>query len=84
MGTMKFLEMLGQNPTVSQDDYLAVIGNLDVADEERQSLRGRDATKLASLLGGRAQMWCAIMAPDEAPSEEEEPDDEPNREPDQK
>jgi hypothetical protein len=79
---VKFLESLGREPSFDHDRYQAAIDTLDVGEAERESLRGRDAGKLAELLGGRAKMWCAVMAPDRAPAEEDEPSL-PDQEPDQ-
>ena len=84
MLTVKFLEDLGRNPAISEAEYQASIKTFGLTDAEATCLTGRDATKLAALLGGRAQMWCAIMAPDDAPAdlpaepshEEPEPDQE--------
>lgn len=83
MLTVKFLETLGRNPEMGEADYQAAVASLGLQDAEAECLIGRDATKLSTLLGGRAEMWCAIMAPDEAPAEDEPfaPDEEPEQGP---
>jgi hypothetical protein len=84
MLTVKFLEDLGRNPAMCEIDYQAAITTLGLKDAEASCLIGRDASKLATLLGGRAKMWCAIMAPDEAPAEDQPllPDEEPEQDAD--
>lgn len=79
MRTVKFLEELGRKPALTDVEYTTAINALGVDEAETESLLGRDASKLASLLGGRAQMWCAVMAPDDMPAEDR-PSDEPMRE----
>jgi hypothetical protein len=83
MLTVRFLEDLGRNPSMCEIDYQAAVTALGLKDAEANCLIGRDASKLATLLGGRAKMWCAIMAPDEAPAENQPPlpDEEPEQDP---
>lgn len=69
MRTVKFLEELGCKPQLSEVEYTNEVEALGVGDAEREVLLGRDATKLASLLGGRAQMWCAVMTPNDVPAD---------------
>ena len=71
MRTIDFLDQLGRMPQMNQAEYEKAIVEAGVDETEARSLRGRDASKLSALLGGRAQVWCAIMAPDEAPAEDQ-------------
>lgn len=70
MRTIEFLDELGRMPQLSSTQYEAAIAGSGLGEAEAESLRGRDASKLAALLGGRAQMWCAVMAPEDMPNEE--------------
>lgn len=79
MNTVRFLEELGRKPSLTETEYTTAIAALGVDEAEREGLLGRDASKLASVLGGRAQMWCAVMSPDRVPGEDR-PDEEPVRE----
>jgi hypothetical protein len=83
MLTVKFLETLGRNPAIGEAEYQTAIATHGLKDAEADCLIGRDATKLAMLLGGRAKMWCAVMSPDKAPAEDEPflPDEEPEQDP---
>lgn len=49
---------------MSAGDYQAGVSGLAADDACKQALMDRDAKALASLLGGRDQMRCAIMVPD--------------------
>lgn len=79
MRTVRFLEELGTKPQLSEVEYGNEVAALNVGDDEREVLLGRDASKLASLLGGRAKMWCAIMTPNDVPAEDQPVRDEPGR-----
>jgi hypothetical protein len=70
MRTIEFLDQLGRMPRLSGTQYEAAVADFGLEAAEAESLRGRDASKLATLLGGRAQMWCAVMAPEDMPGEE--------------
>lgn len=70
MRTIAFLDQLGRMPQLSGTQYEAAIAGSGLGEAEVESLRGRDGSKLAALLGGRAQMWCAVMAPEDMPGEE--------------
>lgn len=79
MRSIGFLEELGRGTPLTDAAYVAAIAALGVDEAESESLLGRDASKLASLLGGRSRMWCAILTPEDAPAEDR-PDDEPSHE----
>lgn len=79
MRTVRFLEGLGSKPKLSEIEYTNEVAALNVGDDEREVLLGRDASKLASLLGGRAKMWFAVMTPNDAPAEDRPVRDEPGR-----
>lgn len=79
MRSIGFLEELGRGTPLTDIEYTAAIAILGVDEAERESLLGRDPIRLTSILGGRDQIWCAIMTPDDAPAEDR-PDDEPAHE----
>lgn len=79
---IQFLESLGSNPALtrlSAAEYAATVAALDLDDEQRQALLDRDHDALNGLLGGRGQMLCLIMNPEEQPVRKD--DDEPEEAP---
>jgi hypothetical protein len=62
---IRFLETLGQNPSVSAADYASAVDSLHVDPEQQRALLNRDARSLSAMLQGRAAMRCAIFTPPE-------------------
>lgn len=71
-----FLESLGADPARTPREYAAGVARLAVAPDVADALLRRDPAALNALLGGRAQMWCAIMSPGESP--DQSPEDAPD------
>ena len=61
---IRFLESIGSKPH-SWSDFSAGVALLDIDPVQRQALMDRDREGLSDLLGGRGQMRCMIMVPDE-------------------
>jgi hypothetical protein len=84
-----FLESLGAGLACTPQAYAAGVTRLDVPAEVGDALLRRDPAALNALLGGRAEMWCAIMSPGESPPQwpdgdtpdGDSPDDAPLEEP---
>lgn len=75
-----FLESLGRRPAGSMQGYAAAVDALAADQSASDALLRRDAQALATALGGRDAMWCAILSPDESPGEEQPPQrEEPSR-----
>ena len=84
LDTIRFLEEMGANP-ISESDYAVAVANLQVEESQRSALLERNHGALNDLLGGRAEMFFGVLAPDEGPLDEpfeDRPDDTP-AEPDQ-
>lgn len=74
-----FLESLGARPAGAARDYEAAVAGLGAGPAASDALLRRDAAALNDALGGRGEMWCAIMSPDESPDEETPRREEPSR-----
>lgn len=77
---IQFLETMGRSSGAarwSAGEYGAAVGALDVREEARDALLGRDRMALNSLLDGRAAMYCYVATPDER-----EPDSVPDNDDD--
>ena len=61
---IRFLEAQGRNPARSSAEFNAAVARLTVDDAQRAALLGRNHQRLNELLGGRAQIRCAIALPD--------------------
>lgn len=73
--TIQFLESLGASATrLSPAQYAAAVAALDADADTRRALLDRNSERLATLLGGREQMWCALVVPQEGPSPDQEQD----------
>jgi hypothetical protein len=75
---IQFLEAMGSNSELarlSAKEYLATVALLDVDSRQRQALMDRDQEALNELLGGRDQMLCLIMNPEDEPMRKD--DDQP-------
>jgi hypothetical protein len=75
---IQFLELAGSKPFTAAE-YAAAVAALEVRDEEKQALFDQDHASLSDLLGGRAKMYCFVVAPEEeeAPAAPEAPDEVP-------
>lgn len=76
---VQFLESLGSNPALtrlSAAEYAATVAALNVDDAQRQALLDRDIDALNGLLGGRVQMLCLIMNPEEQPVRKDDDEEE--------
>ncbi|HVR81746.1 MAG TPA: hypothetical protein VHF02_06665 [Luteimonas sp.] len=60
---IRFLEAMGSKE-LSAREYAATVAALGVDGPQRQALLDRDHVALNDLLGGRAKMYCMIVAPD--------------------
>lgn len=85
---IQFLQSMGSDSALARTsvvDYAAAVAALDIDDAQQRALLDRDQAALSGLLGGRARMIFAVMAPDDvpvdAPDREQPSRDEP--EPDQ-
>lgn len=72
---IQFLEFAGSMP-MTAGEYAAAVSMLEMGNAERQALFSRDEAALSDLLGGRAKMYCFVVAPDEE-DVPEVPEDEP-------
>ena len=78
---IQFLDAIGRSPAIlsgTAAGYHEAVDSLDVAPALRDAFLRRDVAGLASLLGGRPRMVCAICTPDS----EEVPLRSPDREDD--
>jgi hypothetical protein len=81
MQAIQFLDAIGRSPAILSGhaaNYQEAVDSLDVVPALRDAFLRRDAAGLASLLGGRPRMVCAICTPDS----EEVPLRSPDREDD--
>ena len=75
---IRFLETMGANAVAARlaaVDYSGTIASLEVNDQEKQALLGRDDSKLKSLLDSKHKMFCMIFSPEEEAPHSPEPDD---------
>lgn len=61
---IRFLDSMGSQ-SLSPVQYAATVAALDIDASQRQALLDRDPAALSELLGGRDQMRCFILVPDE-------------------
>ncbi|KRG68800.1 hypothetical protein [Pseudoxanthomonas dokdonensis] len=81
--SLRLLETLGQNPTLSAlsaADLETLMADMALEDQQRDALRAGDSARLSHLLGGRMMMMPMLREPGE--SEERSPADAPQRDDD--
>lgn len=68
---IQVLERMGAAPVVGQQSLEAYFRDADVTDQERTAIIKGDADTLNAVFGARAQMVCAIFAPEDEPLKED-------------
>jgi hypothetical protein len=84
---IQFLESMGANANMARmsiSDYEAAVAALNADENQRESLRKGDASRLGDQLNGRDVLFCLITSPSDEEEERHVPDQEgetPNEEP---
>ncbi|WP_213603893.1 hypothetical protein [Pseudoxanthomonas japonensis] len=67
---IQVLERMGAAPVVGMQSLEAYFRDADVTDQERTAILTGDVDMLNDVFGARAQMVCAIFAPENEPFKE--------------